>query len=123
MNNVEENRSVQDAPTLLVSEKGAGLLNSSANSVLSFPPHKTNSSVYKDEPYDNEWVTRLFTETFTLYSDSYSHVIKYLLKESWACAVPTDLNTGSGSMFSAVAKTDVCVFDHCTGSKNPNQVF
>uniref|UniRef100_A0A3B4ANV7 Occludin n=1 Tax=Periophthalmus magnuspinnatus TaxID=409849 RepID=A0A3B4ANV7_9GOBI len=37
VNNVEENRSIQDAPTLLVSEKGAGLLNASANSVMSYP--------------------------------------------------------------------------------------
>lgn len=58
MNNVEESRSVQDAPTLLVSEKGAGLLNASANSVISYPPAKVDSSSYNEDDYDNnEWVT------------------------------------------------------------------
>lgn len=58
MNNVEESRSVQDAPTLLVSEKGGGLLNASANSVISYPPAKVDSSSYNGDNYDNkEWVT------------------------------------------------------------------
>uniref|UniRef100_A0A8C3AV84 Occludin n=1 Tax=Cyclopterus lumpus TaxID=8103 RepID=A0A8C3AV84_CYCLU len=54
VNNVEESRSVQDAPTLLVSEKGAGLLNASANSVISFPPAKVDSSSYNEDIYDNK---------------------------------------------------------------------
>lgn len=58
MNNVEESRSVQDAPTLLVSEKGAGLLDASANSLLSYPPAKGDAGYYDD---DNEWVPRVFT--------------------------------------------------------------
>ncbi|XP_068599787.1 occludin [Brachionichthys hirsutus] len=53
VNNVEESRSVQDAPTLLVSEKGAGLLNASANSVIAYPPAKADSSSYNEEEYDN----------------------------------------------------------------------
>ncbi|XP_034562969.1 occludin isoform X2 [Notolabrus celidotus] len=55
VNNVEESRSVQDAPTLLVSEKGAGLLNASANSVISYPPAKVDSSSYNDneDAFDN----------------------------------------------------------------------
>lgn len=58
VNNVEESRSVQDAPTLLVSEKGAGLLNAAANSVISYPPAKVDSSYYNEDDYDNnEWVT------------------------------------------------------------------
>ncbi|MEQ2177464.1 hypothetical protein GOODEAATRI_003787, partial [Goodea atripinnis] len=52
VNNVEENRSVQDAPTLLVSEKGGGLLNASANSVDSYPPAKGDSSSYNED--DNQ---------------------------------------------------------------------
>lgn len=60
MNNVEESRSVQDAPTLLVSEKGAGLLNATPNSLLSYPPAKGDASYYNEEDYDhNEWVNRL----------------------------------------------------------------
>lgn len=59
VNNVEESRSVQDAPTLLVSEKGAGLLNASANSLLSYPPAKEDTSYYNEDDYDNnEWVHR-----------------------------------------------------------------
>ncbi len=55
---MEESRSVQDAPTLLVSEKGAGLLNASANSVISYPPVKVDSGSYNEDDYDhNEWVT------------------------------------------------------------------
>lgn len=62
MNNVEESRSVQDAPTLLVSEKGGGLLNASANSVISYPPAKVDSSSYNGDTFDNnEWVT-LFSQ-------------------------------------------------------------
>ncbi|XP_030289663.1 occludin [Sparus aurata] len=53
VNNVEESRSVQDAPTLLVSEKGAGLLNASANSVISYPPVKVDSSSYNEYDCDN----------------------------------------------------------------------
>lgn len=54
---MEESRSVQDAPTLLVSEKGAGLLNASANSLLSYPPPKVDTSYYHEDDYDNkEWV-------------------------------------------------------------------
>ncbi|MEQ2273072.1 hypothetical protein XENORESO_021200, partial [Xenotaenia resolanae] len=53
VNNVEENRSVQDAPTLLVSEKGGGLLNASANSVDSYPPAKGDSSSYNED--DNQY--------------------------------------------------------------------
>lgn len=57
MNNVEESRSIQDAPTLLVSEKGAGLLNASANSVISYPPAKVDSSSFNEDTYDNnQWV-------------------------------------------------------------------
>lgn len=59
---MEESRSVQDAPTLLVSEKGAGLLNASANSVISYPPVKVDSSSYNEYDCDNnEWVT-LFSQ-------------------------------------------------------------
>ncbi|XP_019730784.1 occludin [Hippocampus comes] len=53
VNNVEENRSVQDAPTLLVSEKGGGLLNASANSVISYPPAKLDSGSFNGDTYDN----------------------------------------------------------------------
>ncbi|XP_020511964.1 occludin [Labrus bergylta] len=53
VNNVEESRSVQDAPTLLVSEKGGGLLNASANSVISYPPAKVDSSCYNEDTFDN----------------------------------------------------------------------
>ncbi|XP_054645351.1 occludin [Dunckerocampus dactyliophorus] len=53
VNNVEESRSVQDAPTLLVSEKGGGLLNASANSVISYPPAKVDSSSFNGDTYDN----------------------------------------------------------------------
>ncbi|XP_035032054.1 occludin [Hippoglossus stenolepis] len=53
VNNVEESRSVQDAPTLLVSEKGGGLLNASANSVISYPPAKVDSSSYNGDTYNN----------------------------------------------------------------------
>lgn len=53
VNNVEESRSVQDAPTLLVSEKGGGLLNASANSVISYSPPKVESSSYNGDAYDN----------------------------------------------------------------------
>lgn len=58
VNNVEESRSVQDAPTLLVSEKGAGLLNASANSVISYPPVKVDSSSYNEDDYNNEYSER-----------------------------------------------------------------
>lgn len=57
VNNVEENRSVQDAPTLLVSEKGAGLLNASANSVISYPADKVDSSSYDGDTYNNNEYT------------------------------------------------------------------
>ncbi|XP_003445179.1 occludin [Oreochromis niloticus] len=53
VNNVEESRSVQDAPTLLVSEKGGGPLNASVNSVVSYSPPKVESSSYNDDAYDN----------------------------------------------------------------------
>lgn len=56
---MEESRSVHDAPTLLVSEKGAGLLNASPNSLLSYPPAKGDASYYNEDDYDNnEWVDR-----------------------------------------------------------------
>ncbi|XP_061681462.1 occludin [Syngnathoides biaculeatus] len=54
VNNVEESRSVQDAPTLLVSEKGGGLLNASANSVISYPPAKVDRSSLNEDTYDNK---------------------------------------------------------------------
>ncbi|CAL9696453.1 unnamed protein product [Knipowitschia caucasica] len=58
VNNVEDNRSVQDAPTLLVSEKGAGLLNASANSVMSYPAAKSDS--FDGDAYnDNEYTQRM----------------------------------------------------------------
>lgn len=64
MNNVEESRSVQDAPTLLVSEKGAGLLNASPNSVVSYLPAKVDSSYYNEDDHNtNEWVTLFFQES------------------------------------------------------------
>lgn len=54
---MEESHSVQDATTLLVSEKGAGLLNASPNSLLSYPPTKGDASYYNEEDDDNnEWV-------------------------------------------------------------------
>ncbi|XP_077572377.1 occludin [Stigmatopora nigra] len=53
VNNVEENRSIQDAPTLLVSEKGGGLLNASANSVISFPPTQGERHSADGDHYDN----------------------------------------------------------------------
>ncbi|XP_061594775.1 occludin-like [Cololabis saira] len=56
VNNVEESRSVQDAPTLLVSEKGGGLLNASANSVISYPPVKVDSGSYNGD--DNQYSER-----------------------------------------------------------------
>ncbi|KAK7888880.1 hypothetical protein WMY93_024440 [Mugilogobius chulae] len=60
VNNVEENRSVQDAPTLLVSEKGAGLLNASANSVMSYPAAKVDSSSFDEDTYlNNEYTERV----------------------------------------------------------------
>lgn len=58
VNNVEESHSVQDAPTLLVSEKGAGLLNASANSVISYPPPKVDSSSYDGDTYNHEYSER-----------------------------------------------------------------
>lgn len=65
VNNVEESRSVQDAPTLLVSEKGAGLLNASPNSVVSYPPAKVDSSYYNEDDYNpNEWVNLFSQECF-----------------------------------------------------------
>lgn len=57
VNNVEESRSVQDAPTLLVSEKGAGLLNASANSVISYPAAKGDSSSFDGDTYNNNEYT------------------------------------------------------------------
>lgn len=60
MNNVEESRSVQDAPTLLVSEKGAGQLNASPNSLLSYPLAKADAS-YCHEDDNNEWVNRVYS--------------------------------------------------------------
>ncbi|XP_072245277.1 occludin [Leuresthes tenuis] len=66
VNNVEENQSVQDAPTLLVSEKGGGLLNASANSVLSYPPTKVDSSSYDgDDNQYSERTTRRPSEMFS----------------------------------------------------------
>lgn len=53
VNNVEESQSVQDAPTLLVSEKGGGPLNAAVNSVVPYPPPKVESSSYNDDAYDN----------------------------------------------------------------------
>ncbi|KAM7409695.1 hypothetical protein PAMA_001270 [Pampus argenteus] len=53
VNNVEESRSTQDAPTLLVSEKGGGLLSASANSVISYPPAKVDSSSFNGDTFDN----------------------------------------------------------------------
>lgn len=65
MNNVAESRSVQDAPTLLVSEKGGGLLNASANSVISYAPAKVDSSSYNGDNYDhNEWVFFMYFYLF-----------------------------------------------------------
>lgn len=72
MNNVEESRSVQDAPTLLVSEKGAGLLNASANSVISYPPAKVDSSSYNEDTYDNnEWVALFYQLPFSAQSQEF----------------------------------------------------
>ncbi|XP_034387057.1 occludin [Cyclopterus lumpus] len=70
VNNVEESRSVQDAPTLLVSEKGAGLLNASANSVISFPPAKVDSSSYNEDIYDNKEYSE---RTTSRPSEAFSH--------------------------------------------------
>nr|XP_020458528.1 occludin-like [Monopterus albus]XP_020458529.1 occludin-like [Monopterus albus] len=54
VNNVEESHSVQDAPTLLVSEKGGGVLNVSANSVISYPPAKVDIGSYNGDTFDNK---------------------------------------------------------------------
>lgn len=51
---MEESRSVQDAPTLLVSEKGAGLPNASPNSVISYPTTKVDSGYYHEDEYDHD---------------------------------------------------------------------
>lgn len=57
---MEESRSVQDAPTLLVSEKAAGLLNASPNSLLPYPPAKGDASYRDQDDYDNnQWVHRV----------------------------------------------------------------
>ncbi|XP_057696984.1 occludin [Corythoichthys intestinalis] len=70
VNNVEESRSVQDAPTLLVSEKGGGLLNASANSVISFPPAQVDGRSMDGDNYDNnEYSDR----TTSRPSDVFSH--------------------------------------------------
>ncbi|XP_069009351.1 occludin [Embiotoca jacksoni] len=70
VNNVEESRSVQDGPTLLVSEKGVGLLNASANSVISYPPTKVDSSSYDgDTGENNEYSER----TTSRPSEAFSH--------------------------------------------------
>ncbi|XP_028301429.1 occludin [Gouania willdenowi] len=58
VNNVEESRSIQDAPTLLVSEKGGGLLSASVNSVISYPPAKVDSSSYNGDDFNNEYSER-----------------------------------------------------------------
>ncbi|XP_029939346.1 occludin-like [Salarias fasciatus] len=69
VNNVEESRSVQDAPTLLVSEKGGGLLNASANSVISYPPAKVDSSSYNGDAFDNnEYPERTTTRPLEVFS-------------------------------------------------------
>ncbi|KAF7202620.1 occludin isoform X1 [Nothobranchius furzeri] len=66
VNNVEESRSVQDAPTLLVSEKGGGLLNASANSVTSYPPTKMDISSYNgDDKQYSERTTSRPSEAFS----------------------------------------------------------
>lgn len=71
VNNVEESRSVQDAPTLLVSEKGGGLLNASANSVISYPPAKVDSSSYNEDVYDhNEYSERTTSRPSEMFSHS-----------------------------------------------------
>ncbi|KAM6938836.1 occludin [Lycodopsis pacificus] len=70
VNNVEESRSVQDAPTLLVSEKGAGLLNASVNSVISFPPPKVDSSSYNEDTTDNKEYS---DRTTSRPSEAFSH--------------------------------------------------
>ncbi|KAJ0065748.1 hypothetical protein NL108_017799 [Boleophthalmus pectinirostris] len=61
VNNVEENRSIQDAPTLLVSEKGAGLLNASANSVLSYPAARTDIGSFDGDTFNNNEYTERLT--------------------------------------------------------------
>ncbi|XP_071769564.2 occludin [Centroberyx gerrardi] len=53
VNNVEESHSTQDAPTLVLSEKGGGPLNASANSVISYPPAKVDSSSITGDTYNN----------------------------------------------------------------------
>ncbi|KAM8875651.1 occludin [Spinachia spinachia] len=70
VNNVEESRSAQDAPTLLVSEKGAGLLNASANSVISFPPAKMDSSSYNEDSYEKKEYS---DRTTSRPSEAFSH--------------------------------------------------
>lgn len=70
VNNVEESRSVQDAPTLLVSQKGPGLLNASANSVISFPPPpKVDSSSFDGDTYNNNE----YSERMSRPSEALSH--------------------------------------------------
>ncbi|XP_007574319.1 occludin [Poecilia formosa] len=66
VNNVEESRSVQDAPTLLVSEKGGGLLNASANSVSSFPPTKVDSGSCNED--DNQYSEKMTSRPLEGYS-------------------------------------------------------
>ncbi|XP_061153554.1 occludin [Syngnathus typhle] len=70
VDNVEENRSVQDAPTLLVSEKGGGPLNASANSVISYTPAKLDGSSFNGDAYDNNEYSE---RTISRPSEAFSH--------------------------------------------------
>ncbi|XP_053709616.1 occludin [Synchiropus splendidus] len=70
VNNVEENNSIQDAPTLLVSEKGGGHLNASMNSVISYPPAKADSSSYNGDAFENN---QFSDRTTSRPSEVYSH--------------------------------------------------
>ncbi|XP_058495076.1 occludin-like [Solea solea] len=70
VNNVEESHSVHDAPTLLVSEKGAGLLNASVNSVISYTPPKTDSSFYNG---DTSYHHKEYSERASRPSEAHSH--------------------------------------------------
>ncbi|XP_034036027.1 occludin [Thalassophryne amazonica] len=70
VNNVEESQSLQDAPTMVVSEKGAGVLNASPNSVISYPPAKMDTSSFNEDTYINNEYSE---KTTSRPSQAFSH--------------------------------------------------
>lgn len=69
VNHVEDNRSTQDAPTVLLSEKGGGALNASANSINSYPANP-ETRVLIGESYNNN---NVYSERSSRPSDQPSH--------------------------------------------------